>query len=283
MMPVSCTNDRRMTTDPHPFDLAIRLEPTGEHRCTGSTSPAYGNMVGPFGGITCAVLLQSVLGHAQRQGDPIALTTNFVAPIADGAFEIEARPVRTNRSTQHWIVQLTQNDAVAATATAVLAVRRPTWSAPEAVPPAGMPDASTLGRAQWAFMPAWVGRYDLRFAEGALPTSFDNEEQPHSRSELWVRDDPPRPLDFPSLAAICDCFFPRIFLRRRTFVPAGTVSVTTYFHADAAMLAGQSDRHVLGAARAMNFRNGFFDQSAEIWSDDGRLLAASHQIVYYRE
>lgn len=134
-------------------------------------------MVGPFGGITCAVLLQSVLVHAQRRGDPIALTVNFVAPIADGAFDIEARPVRTNRSTQHWIVQLMQNDAVAASATAVLAVRRSTWSAPEAVPPSGMPDASTLSRTQRAGVPAWVGGYDLRFAEGGLPASFDHSDQ----------------------------------------------------------------------------------------------------------
>lgn len=273
----------RMPTDPHPFDLAIRLAPTGENRCSGSTSPAYANMVGPFGGITCAVLLQSVLVHAQRQGDPVALTVNFAAPIADGAFEIEARPVRTNRSTQHWIMQLTQKGAVAASATAVLAVRRPTWSAPEAVPPSGMPEASTLERMQRPGMPAWLGRYDLRFDEGSLPASFDHGERAHSRSALWVRDEPPRPLDFPSLAAICDSFFPRIYLRRRSFVPVGTVSLTTFFHADAERLAAQSDRHVLGVARAMSYHNGFFDQNAEIWSDDGRLLAGSHQIVYYRE
>jgi len=40
---------------------------------------------------------------------------------------------------------------------------------------------------------------------------------------------------------------------------------------------------VLGTARALCFRNGYFDQSAEVWGDDGRLLASSHQMVYYRE
>ena len=37
------------------------------------------------------------------------------------------------------------------------------------------------------------------------------------------------------------------------------------------------------ARRALNFRNGYFDQSAEVWSDDWQLLASSHQLVYYRE
>lgn len=272
-----------MHTDPHPFDAAIRLVQEDEHRYRGATTAAYANMVGPYGGITCAVMLQAVLAHPQRQGDPIALTVNFAAPIADGAFDVEARPARTNRSTQHWAVQLSQQDAIAATATVALATRRETWSAPEAVPPPEMPPASTLQRTSLPGVPAWVRAYDLRFVEGGMPTAFDGREQPHSRTEVWVRDEPPRPLDFPSLAALSDSFFPRIFLRRRSFALVGTVSLTTYFHADAAMLRAQSDRHVLGAARALNFRNGFFDQSAEIWSDDGRLLAASHQIVYFRE
>ena len=42
-------------------------------------------------------------------------------------------------------------------------------------------------------------------------------------------------------------------------------------------------RHVLGSARAQVFRQGFFDQSAQIWSASGVLLASSHQIVYYKE
>lgn len=272
-----------MHTDSHPFDAAIRLVPNGENRFRGATTAAYANMVGPYGGITCAVMLQAVLAHPQRQGDPIALTVNFAAPIEDGAFDVEARAARTNRSTQHWTVRLSQQDAVAATATVVLATRRETWSAPEAAPPSQMPPASELPQTSLPGAPAWVRAYDLRFVEGGMPRSFDAREQPHSRTEAWVRDDPPRPLDFASLAAIADSFFPRIFLRRRTLTPVGTVSLSTFFHADAAMLGAQADRHVLGVARALNFRNGFFDQSAEIWSHDGQLLASSHQIVYYRE
>ena len=81
--------------------------------------------------------LSSVLEHPARLGDPSALTVNFASPLADGDFEITARPVRTNRSTQHWSLELSQGGEVAATATAVFAQRRPTWSAPEAGPPPG--------------------------------------------------------------------------------------------------------------------------------------------------
>ena len=268
---------------PHPFDTAIRLAPRGEHTFAGATSPVYANMVGPFGGITGAVLLNAVLVHPARQGDPVALTVNFAGPVADGEFAIDVRPVRTNRSTQHWAVSLSQQGEVAATATAVLAVRRPTWSAAEAVAPADVPAAATLARAATEGRPAWVQRFDMRYVAGDLPERFDGEEQPHASTRVWLRDDPPRPLDFASLASLCDSFFPRVFLRRRMWIAIGTVSMTTFFHADAAMLAAQADRHVLGCARALAYHNGYFDQSAEVWSGAGKLLASTHQLVYYRE
>lgn len=266
----------------HDFDASIALTPSTEHRFHGTTHPAYANMVGPFGGTTCAVLLNAALQHPERLGDPIALTVNYAGPIADGAFDIEARPLRTNRSTQHWSVVLTQDGLAAATASAVFAQRRDTWSAHEAQMPADMPPARELNRARTEGLPAWVRCYDMRFQTGGMPDRFDGVEQPHSMSRLWVRDEPPRALDFASLAAICDVFFPRVFVRRRQFVPIGTVSITTYFHADAVLLAAQADRHVLGCARALNFRNGYFDQTAEVWSDGGDLLASTHQIVYFK-
>ncbi len=266
----------------HPFDEALRLTAIGEDRCAGATHAAYANMVGPFGGITNAVMLEATLRHPRRLGEPIALTVNFAGPVADGAFEIEASPARTNRSTQHWIMTMTQGAAAVTTATAVFAERRPTWSTKELATPAGLPGPSELPRASTSGRPPWCERYDMRFIGGSLP-AFDGREQDDSVSRLWLRDDPPRAMDFASLAAIADNFLPRIYLRRRRAVPVGTVSVTTYFHADAALLAAQSDRYVLGVARGLNFRNGYFDQSAEIWSDAGELLASSHQVVYYRE
>lgn len=267
----------------HPFDEALHLEPSAQPGLsTGRTHPAYANMVGPFGGVTCAALLQGVLQHPARQGDPIALTVNYVAPVQDGPFELEVSVVRTNRSTQHWGMVMRQPGGVVASGTAVLALRRETWSAPEARPPEAAQGPEALPRAQLDDAPPWVRAYDMRVVHGGWPQPFDGIEQPDSRSVYWVRDEPPRPLDFPALSALADSFFPRIFMRRRQYLPIGTVSLTTYFHADTALLAAQGQRHLLASARALNFRHGYFDQTAELWSADGTLLASTHQIVYYR-
>lgn len=267
----------------HPLDDAIRLTQTDTHAFAGATHPAYANMVGPFGGATAAALLNAALLHPARLGEPVALTVNFAGPVANGTFGIEAVPVRTNRSTQHWTLAMIQEGTVCTSGAAVFAVRRETWSDQEAVPPADMPPASALARFAPEGLLPWVRCYDMRFPPGEEPFRFDGREQARSDTRLWVRDDPPRPLDYVGLAALCDSFFPRIFDRRHRPTPIGTVTLTTYFHVDAALLAAQGSRHVLGTARALNYRNGYFDQSAEIWGDDGRLLASTHQMVYYRE
>ena len=76
------------TYDGHPFDDAMRLRPTGDGRLRGRTTEPYASMVGPFGGVTAAVLLRAIERQPERAGDPVALTVNFVAPVEPGDFEI---------------------------------------------------------------------------------------------------------------------------------------------------------------------------------------------------
>lgn len=120
----------------------------------------------------------------------------------------------------------------------------------------------------------------MRFADGAMPDG--GAESDSSTTTLWVRNNPARAMDFAALASVSDIFYPRVFLRRGQFVPAGTVSITTYFHADEQQLAAQGDDFVLATARAQRFSRGYFDQTAHLWGRDSSLLATSHQIVYFK-
>ena len=158
---------------------------------------------------------------------------------------------------------------------------------PEPIPhrPARAPNAPAfehLTRMPWPGS-GWIERFDLRFAEGRPFWANKIEEPAHARSTLWIAADPPRPMDFVGLAALTDIFFGRIIHVRQQMVPFGTVSLTSYFHATEADLAGLGAAPVLGTADAQIFERGFHDQSAELWSGDGRLLATSHQLVYYRD
>jgi hypothetical protein len=222
----------------HSFDAALALQAQGEGRWFGHTHPDWGNMVGPFGGITAAHLLQAVMLDPRALGEPLALTVNFASGVADGPFEIEAQPSRTNRSTQHW--QMTLRQAGSRVHHGQCRVR----GAPADLVGARAGHARRCHRLRrWPWRHAarrWPGRkrYELRFVEGGWPDYRNPQDLPESRTVVWMRDQPPRPLDAPSLAAIADVFYPRVFRRRQRFTPAGTVSITTYFHADRRGLCG---------------------------------------------
>jgi len=280
----------------HPFDEALSLTPDFDAvpgQFLGRTSQLWWNMVGPFGGITAAIALKAVMLHPDRLGDPIALTVNYAHGVAKGVFRIVATPMRTNRSTQHWALAMYQTSAdgvesVALTGTAITAVRRQTWGASDRPMPQAVP-AETLERL--GAPPGglvWFDRYDMRSVSGALPIEWNGEAASPdplqaSLTQLWIRDEPPRPLDFTSLAAMSDCFFPRVWLRRAVLVPAGTVSMTVYFHCGASELTDSGAGYLLAQAGGQAYFNGFFDQTGHMWSPSGVLLSTTHQLVYFKE
>ncbi len=267
---------------PHAFDQAIALDHLGAGVFRGATHPAYANMVGPFGGVTAAQMLQAVWLHPERLGEPTALTVNFCAAVADGDFEIHARPLRTNRSTQHWLMTLEQAGEVVISATAVTALRRETLCVQEALMPnVPAPEDSPLVLQKPPV--SWVKQYELRYLKGELPTQWDGQDAGHSESLVWFGDHPLRPLDFASLTAFADVFFPRVWLRRANRVPIGTVSMGVYFHVSESELRQVSGHHVLGQAHSHVMHQGFSDQTGILWSEDGRCLATTHQCMYYRE
>jgi acyl-CoA thioesterase len=275
-----------MTTS-HAFDAALKLEAVAPDRYAGHTSAAYWNMVGPFGGATAATVLRAILQHPERLGDPLSITVNYAGAPVQGPFEVQLHPARTNRSTQHWTAAIVQPDAegqpvITTTATAITAARRETWSLSD-LPMPSVPRPAELQAMRYDKAMAWLDHYELRPITGLIPQAWDGRQHDSSVSQLWMRDAPPRPLDFCALLALSDIFFPRVWLRRATRVPAGTVSITTYFHAGDRELRETGSGYVLGQARGQEFRNGFFDQSAQLWNEAGTLLCTSHQIVYYKE
>lgn len=259
---------------PHPFDEAIRLEALGDGRYAGRTHEAYRNMVGPYGGITAAVLLESLLQRPERLGEPVALTVNFAGPVADGDYEIETQEIRTNRSTQHWFARLVQGPerTVATTATAVFGIRRETWSLTEALAPQ-LPAREEMKPSAATLVAPWSARYARHTVEDLAA----------AQARSWLADDPPRALDFASLASLCDAFRPWIFTRRRQRTAIGTVSLNIYFHVGSDELAALGAAPVKGVARTNVIARGFFDQEGQLWSEAGTLLATTQQTVWFKE
>lgn len=266
----------------HLFDEATRVT-AGDSRWQGRTSNDYWAFVGPFGGVTAATILRALMDHPQRAGTPLAVTVNYCAPIAAGDFDLDVRLVKANRSSQHWCVELTQNGGEVATlATAVFAERRPSWSHQ----PAPFPQAKPFEqlRPYPKIAATWANQYDFRFADGDpdLSGTAPRTEPASAFSKLWIGDRVPRKIDMLSLMSMSDAFFGRVFHARRQMVPFGTVSLTTYFHAEAEDLAAEDASRVLAVADAKIFHKSYGDQNGELWSPGGRLLATTTQIAYFK-
>lgn len=269
----------------HPLDQTLKLTSAsanqdGNQTFKGQILPAYGNMIGPYGGVIAAILLKALLQNEKHKGDPLSMTINFAAPLDNNEIEIATQLVRDNKSSQHWNLTLSQNGQIAVTASAVFSLQRQSWADQE-LPMPQVPAADTLKPLPTTGMPAWVANYDMRMIKGLITLQPGHQSDDSTRT-LWVRDNPPRPLDFPALLAISDCFFPCIFVRKQQLVPTGTITLTTYFHATQDELVAQGDNYLLASARANRFHNGFSDQTGHIWSAAGELLVSTHQLVYFK-
>ena len=179
-----------LTKTPHLFDDATQVT-AGDSCWQGRTSEDYWAFVGPFGGVTAATILRALIDHPQRSGDPLALTVNYCAPIAEGDFDLDIRLVKANRSTQHWCVELTQGGSdVTTLATAVFAERRPSWSHQPALFPPARPFEQIQPYTKIAA--PWIRQYDFRFVEGDPDFSGAKNPPASAYSKLWICDRVPR-------------------------------------------------------------------------------------------
>ncbi|MGE0312134.1 MAG: acyl-CoA thioesterase [Lautropia sp.] len=290
----------------HALDTALRLTLRSPGHFRALAPEHYWNMVGPYGGITAAMLLNAVLRDDRTIGEPLVLTVNYCAPVRAGPVDIVLRLARTNRTTQHWRVEMRQPPAAdedadnddgdgaagagngadgtgtaaeattVAQAQVVTGMRRDRWSLPAANPP-GLPPPETLKRRQPREGIRWFEHYDIRLATNPMKS-----EDPAAPVLSWLRDDPPRPLDYPALAGLADTFFPGIFAHRKAVVPIATVSMNVYFHTTAGELRAIGSDWLSGRTRSNVFRGGFFDCESQIWHRDA-LIATTQQAVWYRD
>jgi len=267
----------------HPFDESLRFSPVDDDTVTGQPPLAYWNMVGPFGGMTAAILLAAVLRHPEQIGEPVALTVNYCGPLKDRPYTMRTRLIRSNKSTQHWHVELSQSDPEAgdrddicvSQATVVMGIRRDSWSRQAMQPPKARPASECQPRPGRKDI-VWFDRFDMRYVHNPM-----TDASADAAALTWVADNPPRKLDYLSLTNRCDALFPAIFAHRQKIDPIATVSLNIYFHTSKAELAEIGNAHTLGVSRTNVHHEGFADSEAWVWSDD-RLIATTQQLMWYR-
>lgn len=83
-----------------------------------------------------------------------------------------------------------------------------------------------------------------------------------------------RPLDALAVAICADAWFPAPWPVLTELAPAPTIELTIHFRAPLPL----PDSLLLGRFRSGLVRDGFFDESGELWAPDGTLVAQSRQL-----
>ena len=170
-----------------------------------------------------------------------------------------------------------------ATSSIVMGARAETFSH-QTAPIPDVPAADTLAPMCDRVPLEWTRRYDYRFVNGGME-SFGKPRDTlgNSQTRVWLADEPRRPLDYLSLAALADCFILRLIQIRGQMEPIGTVTLTTHFIATPEDLAAQGSDHILGVVDMNRAQDQFHDQTMQLFSTDGKILASGTQLVWYRQ
>jgi len=123
-------------------------------------------------------------------------------------------------------------------------------------------------------------RFDARVAIGGPPRSGERAE---TGGYLSFADG--RPIDMLALAALWDSWPPAVFYRATdqpltSGVP--TVEATVYFRRQLPFDGFHADRPVLIHTRSAMAHDGFIEEDADVWSEEGELLAQSRQLAVCR-
>jgi len=238
----------------------------------------FKNMIGPYGGWSAAILAKSLIEAADEEMELVSITTDFLAGAREGPITLDVVCDRGGKNTQFWNASLTAkgDKGPSNRAMGILSRRRETleWtegSRPDAPPPEAC-DRANLPM-------AWSRTLEMR------PTQSPPFGEGINRTDnlAWIRLQPDRPLDAVALVALADTPTPRLFFVTGEFGMVATVSMTVYLHASPDDYAAVGTDYMLIETHAARGGRGFYDQHARIWSRDGRLLATTQQIVWYKQ
>jgi acyl-CoA thioesterase len=257
------------------LEEALTLRPTDDGWLTHA-HPGFHGLNAMFGGWITAIALRAIVESAEGDGQPSAITVNFVDPIPPSSeVTIRTRRLGGSRSVSHWLAELATvgADAPAAIATAVMATRR---ESDGHVQPT-MPDAPDPEILEEFHAPGPQGERSLIRLITGLPYGRMDTYSTH-----WVRDLTGRRMDRLQLAYFADQFAPRSFFWSPEPRPSATLTMTVYFHGTDDEIDAVGDDYILSEAVGTRGESSTSGQHARLWSRAGVLLATTEQLAWYR-
>lgn len=257
------------------FATDTAVHPVGDGRYTATIDPGWWIERGPNGGYLAAIVLRAVLAEAADDARrPRSMTLHYLRPPTEGPCEVEVVVERAGRGLSTLSARLRQEGRDCVLALVALGVDRPGPAlhdhaapevpSPEALPP--RPDGQVVG----PDIP-FRHRFELRPAIGAVPF----EGAADALTGGWIRTADDDPVDDVLLAAITDSWPPAVFAKLELPIGVPTIELTIHFRNAPSREPGWC----LVRFRTLEASEGYLEETGEVWSEDGRLLAESRQLA----
>lgn len=257
------------------------LTAAGPGRWTTTAGPEWRNPNGPlWGGYPIGLSLKVMDAEPEATGEPLSITLTYVTALTAGEIEIRTRRLRQGGSVGVWEVDLRPAGAEGISVHAIVTMaKRPSTppfafaKMPGAPPPETLPKPASPGGA----LHFGAQAFERRTAE-----TFPIQPGPSSYSTAWVR---PRlgPWNKAMLGMLTDNSPPRAFYALGHSVMTTTLSLTVYLHATAEEVAAAGEDYLLVEYEGRVGGGGASDERSSYFRGDGKLLATSEQLVWYRQ
>ena len=229
---------------------------------------------GPNGGYLAAIVLRAVVAEVDdRARRPRSLTLHYLRPPVEGPCEVTVTLERVGRGLTTASARLTQDGRDCILALAALGVDRPgpeLHDHPAPVVPSPEDAPAGAGPAEGAPDIPFRHRFEVRPVLGTPPFSSG----PVAETGGWIRTADHDVLDDVLLAAITDSWPPAVFSRLQEPAGVPTIELTVHFRGEPA----RDSAWCLVRFRTREVGAGYLEETGEVWSTDGRLLADSRQL-----
>lgn len=235
---------------------------------------------GLWGGYAIGLCLKVVENEPEARGEALSITLTYAASLPAGVLDIRTRRLRQGGSIGVWEVELRpQGSEEIGVHAMVTMAKRP------ATPPFAfvtMPDAPDPESLPIPASPAPIQHFGASALERRSRDPFPPEPRSDSRTLAWVRSRR-GPMDKVLLGMITDNSPPRAFYALGPNVMTTTLSLTVYLHATTEEVAAVGNDYILIECEGRVGAGGAQDDRSSYWRRDGKLLATSEQLCWYRE
>lgn len=256
------------------FDRETQLITLGEGRFDATIHPGWGTRRSPNGGYLMAILLRAMQQTvADPARSPRSLTTHFLRAAEHGPATVNVSVERVGGKITTVTGRIVQNDKPIVIGIGAFGTQFTNDAFQDAIMPTVLPPADCPQMPQSVEIDQ---RFELRRALGPAPFSGGNE----ARIGGWSRLEEPRVADALMIALLTDAWWPSLFTRlddKKTAGGAPTVDLTVHFRAPLPHPGTRDDDYYLVSLRTISMRDGYMDESGEVWAPDGTLLAISRQ------